>query len=412
MQDLSLTDSGCDFGPAHAALRRYVDGNLLAGVSSAVLSGRDLIDLHCVGLADRERGIELRPDHLFRAFSNTKLITSCAALLLWEEGRFGLDDPVEQYLPQLANRRVLRPGAQSIDDTEPAIGPITIRHLMSHGSGLSYGLLDPGSVLFKAYTERKVLNPATPLSEMVDTLAGLPLAFHPGAGWEYSVATDVMARLIEVLGGKRFDHFIRERILEPLGMQDTAFVVPEDERDRLAAYYVGADPFDPLKPGLMRRDDAPYPGAFLQSVPRLSGGGGLVSSLPDMIALLRSLLPGGPTLLKPATIASMMANQLPPGVNIRFPRLGEIAGKGHGLAGAVTLVPSSIDPPGSTDELQWGGIAGTHWWISPRTGLAGILMTQRQMAFWHPFSFEFKQRVYEAAAGRRAVGGFDAAGSA
>ena len=130
-------------------------------------------------------------------FSNTKLITSCAALLLFEEGRFQLDDPVEKFIPQLGNRRVLRPGATSIDDTEPAKGSITIRQLLSHSSGLSYGLFDPGSVMFKAYQERRVLNPAKTLAEMMDTLVELPLVYHPGTSFEYSVATDVVARAAE-----------------------------------------------------------------------------------------------------------------------------------------------------------------------------------------------------------------------
>jgi CubicO group peptidase (beta-lactamase class C family) len=307
-----------------------------------------------------------------------------------------LDDPAERYLPELANRRVLKPGATSIDDTEPARGPITLRHLMSHSAGLSYGLLDPGTTIYQAYTERKVLNPATTLAQMVEILAGLPLVFHPGAGWEYSVATDVLGRVVEVVSGMRFDAYLQQRILEPLGMKDTFFVVPEEKRARLAAHYEGADLLDPMKPGLTRADAIPYPRAYLQAVPRLSGGGGLVSSLHDMIALIRSLLPGGPTLLKPATLELMMTNQLPKGVCIRFPRLGEIPGKGHGLAGAVTHAASSIEPAGAVGEFQWGGIAGTHWWISPRQNLAGLLMTQRHMGFWHPFSFEFKQQVYRA----------------
>ena len=396
MEDMTITAGGYDFSAVHAAMRRYVDREILAGVSHVVLRGRDLVDVSCAGWADREKDIALRVDHLFRVFSNTKLVTSCAALLLFEEGRFALDDPIERWLPQLANRRVLRSGATALDDTEPARCPISFRHLMSHSSGLSYGLLDPGTVMFKGYNERKVLNPAVPLSGMIDALADLPLVFHPGTSWEYSVATDVLARLVEILSGKRFDAFIQSRIFDPLGMADTAFVVPGDQRHRLTAYYRGADLMDPMKPGLTRIDDAPYPGAYLVAVPKLSGGGGLVSSLPDMVALMRSLLPGGPTLLKPETIALMRTNQLPDEVCIRFPRLGVIPGKAYGLAGAVTLVPSAFDPPGTAGEFQWGGIAGTHWWISPKADLVGLLMTQREMAFWNPFSFEFKQLVYQA----------------
>ena len=143
-------------------------------------------------------------------------------------------------------------------------------------------------------------------------------------------------------------------------------------------------------------DDAPYPGANLRPVPRLNAGGGLVSTLPDMVALIRSLLPGGATLLKPDTIALMMTNQLPDGVWIRFPRLGELHGRGFGLAGALILEPSSLDHKDSVGELYWGGSAGTQWWISPKANVAGLMMTQRQMAVFHPFAFEFKRLAYEA----------------
>jgi CubicO group peptidase (beta-lactamase class C family) len=396
LQDMKVTAAGYDFGAAHAAMRRLVDGNILPGVSSAVLVGRDLVDVNCVGWADKEAQVPLRSDHLFRVFSNTKLITSCAALLLFEEGRFQLDDPVEEFIPQLGNRRVLRPGATSLDDTEPARGSITIRQLLSHSSGLSYGLFDPGSVMFKAYQARRVLNPTKTLADMIDALAELPLVYHPGSSWEYSVATDVVGRLVEVISGQPFDTFIRSRILDPLGMVDTAFVVPEKDRGRFVAYYAGADLMDPMKPGLTRTDNSPWPGAYLRPEPWLSGGGGLVSSLPDMVALVRSLLPGGPTLLKPETIAEMMTNQLPDGVWMRFAMTGEAVGKGYGLAGAVTVQPAPYDHADSRGEFWWGGVAGTQWWISPKTGVAGLLMTQRQMAFFHPFAIEFKRLAYEA----------------
>jgi CubicO group peptidase (beta-lactamase class C family) len=152
---------------------------------------------------------------------------------------------------------------------------------------------------------------------------------------------------------------------------------------------------DPMKPGLTRTDNYPWPGAYLRAVPRLDGGGGLVSSLPDMVALVRSLLPGGPTLLKAETIALMMTNQLPDGVWMRFPVSGELVGRGYGLAGGL-IVPTPLHHPDARGEFYWGGLAGTQWWISPRANLAGLLMTQRQMAFFHPFAFEFKRLAYEA----------------
>jgi CubicO group peptidase (beta-lactamase class C family) len=225
---------------------------------------------------------------------------------------------------------------------------------MNHSSGLSYGLFDPGSLIFNAYNERKVINPATTLAEMVEVLADLPLAYQPGTSWEYSVAIDVLARLVEVISGQRFDDFIQSRIL---GMIDTAFVI--SDRDRLVAYYAGADLVDPMKPGLTRLDDAPYPGAYLRRFARLNAGGGLVSTLPDMVALIRSLLPGGQSLLKPATVELMMTNQLPGGVWIRFAAVGELRGRGHGLGGGLIMEPSPFDHQDAGGEFFWGGSAGT-----------------------------------------------------
>jgi CubicO group peptidase (beta-lactamase class C family) len=398
MEDMTVTARGYDFSAAHAAMRRYVDGDILSGVSSAVLVGRELADVHCVGWADKEAKTPIRVDHIFRVFSNTKLVTSCAVLLLFEEGRLQLDDPIEKFIPQLGNRRVLRAGAKTLDDTEPAVRSITIRHLLSHSSGLSYGLFDPGTPIFNAYNERRVLNPLTPISDMIDKLADLPLVYQPGTAWQYSVATDVLGRLVEVISGQPFDKFIQQRIFDPLGMVDSGFVVPEKNLNRFAAYYAGADIMSPMKPGLTRTDNSPYPGAYVRAVPRFSGGGGLVSSMPDMVALIRSLLPGGKTLLKPETIKAAMTNQLPDGTWIRFAVIGEMPGRSFGLVGSVVQKPLPFDHPDAVGELYWGGVAGTQWWISPRTNSAGVMMTQRQMSFAHPFAAEFKKLAYEAVA--------------
>jgi CubicO group peptidase (beta-lactamase class C family) len=385
-----------NFTDVRAAMQRYVDQEILAGVSWTVLRGRDVADQQCVGFADREAKTALRSDHIFRAFSNTKLLVTCAIMMLVEQGRIGLDDAVEKFLPQLANRTVLKADAKSLADVEPAKSPITIRRLLTHTSGLSYGLFDPGSVIFKAYNEARVLNPLTPLTDLIDKLADLPLTYHPGTSWEYSVATDVLGRVAEVVSGKALDAFFMAHIYDPLGMADTGFFVPEAKQERFVAYYRGADVLDPMKPGLFRNDDKPYPQAYRRPFPRLSGGGGLVTTMPDMLALVRALLPGSDTLLKPETIKQMMANQLPGGQTIRFATLGPIPGKGFGLGGAVTFAPMPFDPPNSKGEFQWGGVAGTHWWICPEANTAGVLMAQREMAFWNPFYFEFKRLAYEA----------------
>ncbi len=429
MTELSVAENQFDFRPLHDAMQRYVDQDLFAGMSSAVLLGRDLVDVHCSGLADREAGTPLRTDHIFRVFSNTKLVTSIAALLLYEEGRFGLDDPVDKFIPQLGDRKVLRPAATSATDTEPAKDPITIRHLMTHTSGLSYGLVDPGSLMFQLYNEAGAVTPNTSLADMMDRLAGLPLSFHPGTGWEYSVGTDVLGRVVEVISGLTLDQFFQTRMFDPLGMVDTAFHCPAEKQDRLAAYYAGADLVDMLQGGLTRADEIAgpkdfshlYPNAdgaevevsltdmvalvrnllpgdkeIAQPIPRLSGGGGLLSTLPDMVALIRSLLPGDGMLLRPETMEMLRTNQLPEGRFIQFPNVGVLPGRGYGLAGGVILAPFPDESEKVVGDYFWGGIAGTQWWVSPNNNLAGVVMTQRALGFSHPFAAELKAHIYDA----------------
>jgi CubicO group peptidase (beta-lactamase class C family) len=384
------------FDALHAAMRDQVDRQFLPGVSTALLRGRSEVDRFCYGHADREAGVALREDHLFRMFSSTKLITSCAVMMLVEEGRLRLEDPVDAYIPELANRQVLRAGATSLADTEPAHSPITLLHLMTHTSGLSYGIFDPGTLLFQAYTQAAVRNPSRDLAAMTKALAPLPLSFHPGSQWEYSVATDVLGRVIEVVSGATFGDFLSKRIFEPLGMVDTDFWVPPAKRERLCTLYVCADILDPSKPGLPRADDKPYPGAYLAKPPLESGGGGLVSTLDDSVRLIKSLIPGGPTLLKPATIDRMFSNQLPPGLHVRFPNVPAQPGWRFGLGSALRETSGPGEPEGVVGEVSWGGLAGTLWWINPRLGIAAVLLTQRYFGFGNPYAAQFKWHAYKA----------------
>ena len=384
-----------DFSAARAVLQRHIDGGLLAGASATVLLHGAPVESFCTGLADIERGEPLRPDHIHRAFSNTKLMTSVLVLMLADEGRFALDDPVKAWLPALGTLRVLCAGATTLDDTEPLQHDITIRHLLSHRAGFSHGVFDPGSLLFNAYKAAAVRGRDHTLAVLVERLARLPLNRQPGSGWEYSLATDVLARLVEVVTGQRFGEALQARLWGPAGMLDTGFVLRPDQLPRFAALYAG-DLLQPSRPGLTRLDHTPWPDAYVQRAAMQSGAGGSFTTQADMLALLRQLMPGRAGLLKAATLAEMMRDQLPSEQCVSFAHTGPMPSLGFGLSGTVTRGPSELQPNTPAGELQWGGLAGTHWWLSPATGVAGVLMAQRHFGFWHPFWFEYKQAVYAA----------------
>lgn len=376
-----------DFPAVDAALQAALDGEQLVGASYTVFRRDEVLARQCLGWADREARVAVREDHLFRAFSNTKLVTSCAALQLLELGRLRLDDAVGDYIPALKDLRVLRPGAVSIDDAEPAREPVRIRHLLTHTAGFTYAFTQPDAPISKAYSQARVLDPRLDLAQMMEALASVPLLFEPGSAWNYSVATEVVGRLVEVVSGQRLDDYFRQHIFAPLGMHDTFFTVPLEKHARLAALYIGSIK-EPLRPGLRRCDNLPYESAYLESVPLLSGGGGLVTSLSDYSALVRALLQGGAPLLRPETMELVTRNQLPEGMWIQFPGQPLQAGRGHSLAAAVIV----HETPGvslAEGQVYWGGLAGTKWFISPREDLAAVLMTQRYMGSELPYWPDF-----------------------
>ena len=395
-----MTAAATGWAAAQAVLQREVDQHRLAGVSAAVMRQGELIDEVCIGQADLEAGTPLRLDHIHRAFSNTKLIASVLVLMLADDGLLGpagLDQPVREWLPALGPLRVLRPGATALDDTVALARDITLRHLLSHQAGLSHGVFDPGTPIYQAYAATGVRDPGRSLADMIEPLARLPLLYQPGEGWEYSMAPDVLARVVELVTGQRFGAALQQRLLGPLGMVDTGFVLRPDQSPRLAALYRG-DLLDPMKPGLKRLDATPWPAAYLRPVARESAAGGLFTTQADMLALLRRLLPGRDALLKPATLAALFTDQLPAAHSVQFALRGPLPSLGFGLGGAITRQASALQGPAAVGEMQWGGLAATHWFISPATGLAGVVMCQRFMGFWHPFWFEYKARVYQAAA--------------
>ena len=383
-----------DFSAAFAVMRAEVDAGRLAGVSASVQLNGETVGELCCGVADLATAQPLRHDHIHRAFSNTKLVTSALALMLVDQGRLSLDAPVKNWLPALGRLRVSRAGATTLDDTEPLARDITLRHLLSHQAGFSHGVFDPGTLLFDAYLASGVRGCETTLAEMIEAVAALPLRFQPGEGWEYSMATDVVAGLIEVATNQRFGEALQAHLLGPLGMVDTGFVLSAAQAPRLASLYVG-DPLDPQKPGLRPLPDTPWPEAYRKPVPRQSGAGGLFTTQSDMLALLEALRPGSATaVLAPATQAALFTDQLPASRCVQFLHTGALPNLGFGLGGAVSR--PGAGPAAALGELQWGGLAGTHWLMAPACGMAAVVMTQRFMGFWHPSWFAFKTRLYAA----------------
>ena len=393
MGDISVTESAFDFSASHDVLDRYVEKELIAGANAAVLKGQDVLDIYATGKADIAGDIDMGVDTIFRAYSNTKLMTAISVMMLFEEGKLGLDDPIETWIPQLGNRKVFKADAKDMSDVEDAERSITPRHLLTHSSGLSYGIFDPGTQIFDAYAAKGVSDVSQPLSGMMDALEGIPLGYQPGTSWSYSLATDVLGYLVQVINDKPFDEVLQERLWTPLEMVDTGFELPAEKEHRLAKLYLGADMAQPMLSGLT---ESPIFMAFdYSSRPvRPSGGGGTVSTLPDMIKLVQSFLPGGKDLLKRETRDLMMQNHLPDGQFVSFAGVGEVPGLGHGLGASVKIAAQPGESASVVGEYHWGGIAGTHWWINMELGVAGLNMAQREMGFWHPFSAEHKAAIY------------------
>lgn len=387
-----------DFSKMHAAVQSWVDRDFLVGASSAVLVDGEVADVHHWGLASRETGAAMDDSVIFRIFSNTKLVTSVAAMMLVEAGLVSLDDPVELHLPEFADLKVLAQGAKSVDEVEPLASKPTIRQLFCHNAGLSYGLFQE-SIVDALYLQQGVLAPTNTLEGLVAALPSIPLANQPGRRWQYSVATDVLARLIEVKSGLAFDEFLKTRILEPLAMVDTDFRVPPEKAHRLAGNYAPTDPMDPLVPGLNPAPDALL-GAYTEQRPLKSGGGGLVSTLADYTRFIRMLVRDGELdgvrILQADTLAEMRRNQLPAGQQVQLPTGWTMPETVFGLGFALKGTPADGEPETAIGEYHWGGLAGTHSWIAPRANVAGIIFTQRLPGFWHPFSHDFKREVYAA----------------
>jgi CubicO group peptidase (beta-lactamase class C family) len=343
-------------------------------------------------------------DSVFRIYSMTKPITSVAAMMLYEEGAFELTTPVSRFIRAFERTRVYRRGSSLRPATTPVMEPIRIWHLLTHTAGLTYGFHHVHAVdeMYRSAGFEWGQPPGTDLAAACDTWAGLPLLFEPGSEWNYSHATDVLGRVVEVASGQSLDQFFAERIFGPLGMTDTAFWADEGLRDRLAAMYT----VSPDQPGAVRLDAMGK--RALERPWLLSGGGGLVSTVSDYHRFTRMLLRGGELdgsrLLSPRTVAYMTRNHLPGGADLESfgrPLHAEtaFAGVGFGLGFSVVLDPAAAMSLGNAGEFGWGGAASTAFWVDPAEEIVVIFMTQMFPSSTYPIRSELRQLVNQAVIG-------------
>jgi CubicO group peptidase (beta-lactamase class C family) len=384
---------------------RYVDQQKLPGWLITVARRGKLAHVSSYGQRDMEAGLPVEADTLWRIYSMTKPVTSVAAMMLYEEGGFQLTDPVQRYIPSFGDVRVFAGGSDINYRTVPATEPVRIWHLLSHTSGLTYGFIrnHPVDAIYRARGFEWGSPRAADLARCCDEWASMPLLFQPGSEWQYSVATDVLGRIVEVVSGQRLDEFFASRIFGPLGMPDTAFFVRPDDASRLAALYSrGADK-------KIARLDAMGKAAYREP-PYFSGGGGLVSSAGDYNRFTQMLLkrPDSPAgeldgvrLLSPRTVAYMTSNHLPGGLDLETfgrPLYAETvyAGVGFGLGFAVVLDPLATKSLGSAGEFNWGGAASTAFWVDPAEQLTVSFFTQFMPSATYPIRPQLRQLVYQA----------------
>jgi len=352
------------------AVQALVDAEKTAGAAVIVARRGRVVFFETFGMMNRRSAEPVKRDTIFRIYSMTKPITSVAVMMLYEEGKIKLDDPVSEYIPQFMGLKVY---AESGKHADP-VRPMTVRDLLRHTSGLTYGIFGDSAV-DRMYRAVDILDRDSSLEDMIDKLGGIPLLYQPGTRWHYSVSTDVLGYLVEKISGRRLDEFFRDRIFKLLDMRDTDFHVPVAKVERFAACY------GPRPGGGLRLTDDPATSRYLTRPSLLSGGGGLVSTARDYMRFCQMLLNkgqlDGERLLGAETVEMMTRNQLPDGVN-----RGNEGGFGLGFS---VRTSGGRFPRG---EYGWGGAASTHFWISPRDELAVVALSQHM-----PYSAQLENTV-------------------
>ncbi|MFP6872088.1 MAG: serine hydrolase domain-containing protein [Verrucomicrobiales bacterium] len=367
-------------------VQQLIDDAVIVGAVTLVARDGKIAMHEARGLRDLKTGAAMEKDTIFRIYSMTKPITTTAVMMLVEEGKISPSDPVSKHLPELGRLAVFDTSGKH----KPVKNTMTVADLMRHTSGLSYGFI--GGPVATLYNTHDILDRNSSLEQMINKLAKIPLQEEPGSTWRYSVSIDVLGRLVEVVSGKSFGSFIRERIFVPLGMTDTGFHVPEEKASRLTSQHTRD------LSGKLKVNEPAGLSHFLKKPVHQSGGGGLCSTAHDYFRFCQMILNGGELdgkrLLKEETIILMTQNQLPPSI----PNIGigdNRKGIGFGYGFSVRKAQSDWGFGGPAGEFGWGGAASTHFWISPKDGL--IVITLRNfMPYEWMLEKELKPLVYKA----------------
>jgi CubicO group peptidase (beta-lactamase class C family) len=376
----------------HSLMNRYVESGKMAGIVTCIARRGQVVHRETFGHQNLETKTPMSQDSIFRIYSMTKPIASMALMMLYEEALFNLTDTVDQFIPAFKNVKVLGEG----EVLETPIRPITIQDLLRHTAGLSYGgFSESQSAVDKYYDEADLFNSKITNAELIDRITSLPLMFHPGKKWHYSVATDIVGCLVEVLSGKSLADFMQEKIFDPLGMVDTAFHIDPSKLNRFCTLY-GKTPDSDF--GVL---DLPESSEYLPPVALHSGGSGLVSSTADYLQFAQCILNKGELdgvrLLSPKTVALMTCNHLPASLlPIAFEGVEPMLGMGFGLGFSVMLDTAQTGVMGSVGDHGWGGYAETFFWVDPKEELIAILMSQYLPSQTYPIRKEFRTSVYQA----------------
>jgi CubicO group peptidase (beta-lactamase class C family) len=382
MDDVSGSITGFDMAALEHApdvLQGAIDSGDLAGGVTLIWREGEVVQVALRGKRDLARDLPMERDTLFRIASMTKPVTTVAALMLMEEGKLSLDDPITRWAPEFADRRVLKDPEGPIDDTVPAARDITIEDLMTHRSGLAYGFSSVGPIAH-AYQAAlgDLLNGSMGADAWMTALATLPLTYQPGERFHYSVSTDVLGFIVGRIAGTGFREFMIDRIFQPLGMVDTDFYIPPDKRDRAAIVYRMVEATGALEPVHFSRADAPP--AFC------GGGGGLVSTADDYLKFARMLLGDGEVdgvrLLKPETVTMMRTNRLTVAQRaIPFMGMPFWMGQGFGLGLSVILDAEQQAWMGASSDgsFGWPGAFGTWWQADPALDMILIYLVQNSL---------------------------------